>query len=137
MTWTYSGNPKDSELDSLRFILGDTEAQDPMFTDEELLFLLDKHPGALAKAGLEACTRMIAKLARQVDYTIGPESVRASQKLDNFLRLKEELSADEIPLSGPVWTGPQRDTATQPIFSIGMHDNRTLGDWGRTDGRRN
>ena len=36
MTWTYSGDPADNDLDELRFKIGDTDPSDPELQDEEL-----------------------------------------------------------------------------------------------------
>lgn len=40
MTCTYSGNPADSDLDAVRFLLQDTDCANNIFEDEEITFTL-------------------------------------------------------------------------------------------------
>ncbi|MNH16411.1 hypothetical protein D3C79_760540 [compost metagenome] len=136
MTWTYGGNPKDNPIDRVRFTVGDTDENSPLLTDEEIQYLLDQHNGNPQLAAIASVKSIIAKLARLVDYTIGPESVKNSQKLLNYRRLLSTLEADLNSAAAPIWTGPSGKTKTQPIFDVGMHDNRREGGWGLTDGQR-
>lgn len=132
MTWSYSGDPTSCPKDEVRFVIGDTDPDFAFIQDEEILFLLTKSKDSVSSASIAAVKRVIAQVARQVDYKIGPEQVYASQRLANFRtllkQLQEELSGvDHIQLSQPA-------TGT-PIFDIGMNDCRrvswpdTRGEW--------
>lgn len=120
MTWTYSGNPQGSELDQVRFLCGDTDAQDPYLQDEEIQFLLvtQKHPQRAAQL---ACQSIMAKLAREVDYAIGPEKVTASQRFRQYSQMMRILRASWTNVfAAPSWQG---ESADRSLFDIGMHDN--------------
>lgn len=128
MAWSYSGDPKASDLDKVRFTIGDTDEQAPLLSDEEIQYLLEIVGDDTLKASIKAVNRIIAKLAREVDYSIGPESVKVSQRLKNYRALLRELKNDLSSLfSGPVWTGSTEEDPLRPIFDVGMHDNKYNG----------
>lgn len=67
MTWTYSGDPSDSPRDEVRFLVGDTNTNKQLVSDEEIAFALastsDSTYGAAA-----LCARAIAgKFSREVN----------------------------------------------------------------------
>ena len=41
MSWTYSGNPANSQVDECRFLLGDTNESAPIMQDEEIQYIID------------------------------------------------------------------------------------------------
>ena len=43
MSWSYSGNPKDSPIDDVRFLVGDTNKNEPILQDEEIQYLIDEY----------------------------------------------------------------------------------------------
>lgn len=123
MAWTYSGNPSSSPRDHVRFLIGDTVEQAPLMTDEEIDFLLSNNP-APAHAAVGAVNSMIASVTREVDYTIGPESVKASQRLTNLLALKKLLqSSIQSSNAAPSWDDSIIYDRTRPIFEVGMDDD--------------
>jgi len=93
--------------------------------NEELEFLLQAKGSPKAAAPF-ACQNILMRLARAVDYTIGPESVKASKRLDNYKKAMDALKE--------LWAGehgaPSWDSSIlncPPIFSIGMNDNKGGG----------
>ena len=40
MTWTYSGNPSSTERDAVRFLVGDTDTNDQLLSNEEIDYLV-------------------------------------------------------------------------------------------------
>ena len=42
MTWNYSGDPSLSSRDAVRFLIGDTDPNDPLVTDEEIAYALGR-----------------------------------------------------------------------------------------------
>lgn len=118
--WTYSGNPGNSDLDELRFLIGDVDASDPQLTDEEVTYLtsVSKDGGAGYSnypAAVAACRALAAKYAKKIDKTTGSLSISYSQKYQHYLELAKELETAAI-------TG----TSSQP-FGIPI-----LGGGGRT-----
>ena len=43
MSWTYSGNPANSQVDECRFLLGDTNESAPIMQDEEIQYIIDTY----------------------------------------------------------------------------------------------
>lgn len=122
MTWSYSNDPKTSPKDEVRFIIGDTDPKYAFLQDEEILYILEQEKNSVTATAISAVRRIIAQVARQVNYTIGPEKVEASQRLSNFQTLLTTLleefnSLGHIELSQPA--------AHSPIFDLGMNDYYT------------
>lgn len=123
MAWTYSGNPDDSPLDRVRFLIGDTEPNDPLLSDEEISFLVSLK-GSSDSAALAACEAILLKLSKEVDYSIGPEKVSASQRFVQYQAVARGLlKAITANNAAPSWRDPLAHEP-RPIFDIGMHDAR-------------
>lgn len=119
--WSYSGDPSRSNLDQLRFILGDTDPDDPQFQDEELQYLLNKY-GSVEKAAIEACKLILTKVAKEVSYRVGPESVSLSDKYKHYKDLLAELTKPGVAYPLGEFNDPGRNRI-RPIFDIGMTDD--------------
>lgn len=131
MAWLYSGNPAYSEKDLVRFLVGDTDMKDPLLQDEEISFLLTSNSSP-QQAAIAACRVLIAKYSREADYTIGPESVKASQRLTNFQRLKAELeSSIKSKYAAPSWDA---SSIGKNSFDVGMHDFPRISAGPKLDG---
>jgi hypothetical protein len=117
MGWNYSGNPASSQTDRVRFYIGDTDPTDPILQDEEITFLLSEE-GSPLKAAQGACRAIIAKYAREVDYTIGPERVAASELVAHYQGVLKTL-IEKSKASGAPSYGSSRSEST---FDVGMHD---------------
>lgn len=121
MAWTYNSDPSSSPKDLIRFRIGDTDSNDPLLSDEEILFLIDQTEN-VNSATSKAFDSVLTKLAREVDYTIGPEQVKASQKYQNYLQLATRFKGDLVSVvAAPIWGQPST-APSRPIFNIGMHD---------------
>lgn len=121
MAWTYTDDPKNVPVDKVRFLCGDTDSEDPLLSDGEIEYLLES-AGNAESAARKACMTIIAKLAREVDYVIGPEQVRASQRLENYRKLLALLPIPITTSTGtPIWGTPGSEFR-DPIFDIGLHD---------------
>lgn len=121
MAFTYSGDPSKSDLEKIRFLVGDTDPQQALLQDEEILFLLEQFPDPEV-AAIEACARIVAKLSKEIDYAIGPERVAARQRYLNYRALYNSLVSNRRGRhAAPTWTdqcNPPRPFA----FNVGMHD---------------
>lgn len=131
MTWTYSGNPGNSDLDQVRFNIGDTDERDPQLSDEEIQFLLSDGTSPL-RASIAACSALVAKYTRQVNYSLGPERSFASQRAQQYRALRDDLrrklSRKNANFS---W-----DSSIQGknAFGVGMHDAPGGSGWPGPDG---
>lgn len=128
MTWSYSGDPASSDMDLVRFLCGDTDSAIPLITDEEINYLISVRVSPYIAAS-EACLQIMAKLAKEVDYAIGPEKVSASQRFENYRKLMDMRKSSNATLNAaPSWNAPDTVYTTKPVFDIGMHDNGSSGD---------
>lgn len=122
MSWSYSGDPSTSNLDYVRFLCGDTDPDAPLMQDEEINFILTKKTKP-ENAAIDCARTILSKLARQVDYTIGPEHVAASERFKQYKQYLDDLiTAYQSNISAPSLSTCQR--LRGPVFRIGMFDNR-------------
>jgi hypothetical protein len=121
MSWTYGADPANSPLDAVRLTLGDTNADIPLLMDEEINFALTTKKEVIP-AAIQCCEYLISKYASDVDYKLGPESVKGSQRIDNFIKLLKELKKS-LMLNSAV---PLADVSEDRLFEVGMMDCRRL-----------
>lgn len=133
MTWTYSGNPAASNLDALRFTIGDTNSADQQMSDEEMLYLISAH-GSVRAAAIAACDALVAKHATGgtgVDKTVGDLSISGSQRAASFAALRDRLIRQSALAAAPMAGGisvadkvaTEDDTdRTSPSFRRGQFD---------------
>lgn len=128
MAWTYSGDPLSNDKDSVRFEIGDTIEADPLLQDAEILATLAQGGNILSAAAL-CCEVLARKFARDVDNSIGPQRISASQRYKHFFAQSKELrrraSSSNAPYAGGLSKKEQfankwdRDLR-QPLFTKGM-----------------
>ena len=88
--WSYSTDPSTSPKDEVRFLLGDTNQNDPLISDEEINYLIGKwsDPYICAAMGAEALS---AKYASLIDRSVGSLSISYSQRSQQFADLAKRL----------------------------------------------
>lgn len=96
MSWTYSGDPASSDRDEVRFLIGDTDANNQLLSDEELDYLIATNPDQGSaysnyKAAAQASLATAAKFSQLMDKTVGSLSIRYSQKQGSYIALAERL----------------------------------------------
>jgi len=105
LTWSYTGDPNGSELDQVRFEIGDTDSTDQLLQDEEIGFVVLQESN-LKYSAAECCVRIAAKFARQAQKSVGPLSISANQKYDQYIRLGAVLRAQggtpPMPFAGGI-----------------------------------
>lgn len=124
MSFSYT-DPSDSDKDHVRFLIGDTESEDTLLTDEEITFLLSQESSVYlaASAAAEGCA---SKLAREVTNSLEGASIQLSDQYRHYrelartLRVEAQRKGDtSVKATGNINTaGEERD----PTFSLGMHD---------------
>lgn len=90
MTWSYV-SPADSEKDAVRFLVGDTDASDPLVTDEEIAYLVAEFPQSSYHAAAEVADSIAAKFSREVAHSGDGLSYAAEQLQQNYATLAERL----------------------------------------------
>jgi hypothetical protein len=126
MAWTYSGNPKSSAKDEVRFLIGDTRQAFGFLSDEEITYVLDKNEQDVDKTAVDCCKDLMARFASDVNYSIGPEKVDAQKRYDQYKELYKQLLKDQVDQH----TDFGMTEPTQPLsFDVGMHDNKGRLPW--------
>lgn len=131
--FSYTGNPSLRDIDKVRFLLQDTDTSKATLTDSEIQFLLDEYKNAYSAAA-EAALIISAQYAGIKDKTVGPLSIRYGDMVNRYTALSASLRKRATRTSGAaaVFTGTKRD----PIFKIGMGDNKGAGGYQSTDPTR-
>ena len=132
MAWSYSGNPSSSERDAVRFLVGDTDTNDQLLSNEEIDYLTTQH-GSVHRIASESARAIAAKFARLMNRSIGGLSADFSAKYRQYLELADNLlEKDEIAPVSPFISGFGRsakeavelDTDRESTFGRkGQHDN--------------
>lgn len=130
--WNYGGNPADSSRDAVRFLVGDTNSNDPLLDDLEVDYLLSVE-GSVHKAAIAACYGIAAMLARDFEGNLA--SCRPSEKPGQaYLELAKRLEAQAaskrtvVPFVGGISDADKQARAAdadqvRPAFLRDMHRN--------------
>ena len=84
MSWSYSGDPRKDPKDAVRFLIGDTDREEPFAEDEEIFWLLDMWGGNIQMAACQALQGIITKLSGSVDIKIGGIEEKNNQRIKNL-----------------------------------------------------
>lgn len=104
MAFTYL-DPGASALEEVRFMIGDTVEKTAFLTDEEILYLLMKSKGDVVDAAVGGAVRILAKLSRLVDETVGSVSKSWSQMRDGYKDLLQDLRRNARSTGGRPFVG--------------------------------
>lgn len=120
MSWSYSGDPSTNEKDEVRFVIGDTETEMQLVTDEEIAYLLDEY-GSVTSASIEAVKRIIAKLSKKVSKELRSViRIEYSHMVKNYRELLKDLEQSNATASD---TGMLSSCTHSAIFDVGMMDD--------------
>ncbi len=141
MTFTYSGDPSTSVRNYVRFLISDTDSTDPLFTDEELNYVISEWDNDAYKAARECAEILIARFSREADSqskSVGDISVSQSfsQKIAHYKELANSLLQREMRKAPPTpWANAQALQSTRERlvedyhtdFYAGIMDNPNKG----------
>lgn len=138
MSFSYSGDPAASDLDEVRYRLGDTDSSNPLLTDEEIQFQIDTWKDKYNSntwVAAECAETLVAKFAREITYSADGVSVGGNELQDKFTALattlRNQYNRSQTygpPDAGGINAGEEFDPSIKPLsFSKGMHDNRRAG----------
>lgn len=94
MTWTYV-DPALDPKDAVRLNIGDTDESNPLFSDEEINYVLTGEDNPYA-AGAQLADMAAARFAREVDKSSDGDSISSSQRFKHFKELAEQLRAEAV-----------------------------------------
>ena len=118
MSWSYTGDPTSSDLDALRFLVSDTDEDSPVFTNEELEYLIDNYGENQTALEYQVFRQAATKFARSIKRSLGPQSEDPSTRLSYY---KERAAAAKAKLSAKGIYVPKYQAPKQ--FRKGMMDN--------------
>lgn len=138
MTFTYTGDPSDSDIDAIRFYCQDTVSSDAYLSDEEIQFLYDTwfaDTQSVIYVASVAAETIAGRFAREVSYSADGVSVsgdQLQQKYNDLASSLRDLYKSAGPAAGPnaggMLIGEEFDDTINPLnFSVGMNDNRFAG----------
>lgn len=129
MSWSYGNSPSTSATDAVRFLVGDTDTNDQLVTNEEVAYAIASTSSSVQAAAMLA-RALQAKFARQADKAVGDLRISASQRADAFMALAEQLESSAavgavpVPVAGGISIldkhAAEDDTdRVQPAFTKG------------------
>ena len=117
-TWTYSGDPSASNLDEVRFIIGDTDENDPLLSNEEIMYRVNADGGrTVTAAAILCCDDIVAQTAKKMDKSLGPLSLSYVARHENYIKLAKRLRATNsypIPLAAGLFPDKTDDKNDNP-----------------------
>lgn len=138
MSWTYSGDPGNSDLDQVRFTVQDTDAATPLLQDEEIQWLIDKwlpKYDSLTMVSSICAATIARKFAQVVSTSADSASVQLNELYQRYVDMAKQLvdefvqesTGGEVNLDN-VLIGTSPDPSIRPLrFGVGMHDNPQAG----------
>lgn len=69
MAWSYSGNPASSALDKVRFLIGDTDTNNQLLSNEEITWLLSEWNNNAYVAAANAAYSLSAEFSGKSDFS--------------------------------------------------------------------
>jgi len=131
MSWSYSGDPSASDLDWIRFQIGDTDATAQVFSDEEILGILSDQ-GNKNDAAAFLLRRRAQDLAATPNFRIGRFSEDFGTAAARLEEKADALAAANAAKHVGLFAGgiSESDRAareadadrTSPAFTKDMHD---------------
>lgn len=131
MTFTYGGDPSNSTLEEIRFLIGDTDSTDALLSDEEITYIITQAPNTYFAAAM-AADMVVSKYGKYVQRSVGSLSINLGDRATNYEKLSKRLRRIGIKKgnASPILT----NELTDHIFEKQMHDNPgTATDYSNTD----
>lgn len=130
MTWSFDDSSlSSSKKDQVRLLVGDTNTDDQLLSDEAIEFYLDDNGSNVDLASAIACEAIAASFARDVDTKNSRLSVAASKRMEHYSALAKQLRKRASELASPFFGGQSRQgkvdletdsDAIQPRFYRGQ-----------------
>lgn len=127
MTFSYSGDPSESELDAARFLIMDTNSAHPILQDEEIEYLIDLYGTRDDVLAYNLFRQAATNFSQSISRSLGPQSEDPTSRLNYY---KTQAAEMKKRLIGKGITVPRYQYPK--IFTKGMMDNppaSTSGDY--------
>tara|TARA_R100001510_G_C7656500_1_gene216573 strand:- start:3568 stop:4059 length:492 start_codon:yes stop_codon:yes gene_type:complete len=141
MAWSYSGDPDSSALDAIRFLIGDTDTNDQLLSNEEISWTNSQVTGSttstdsLYTVAYRCLVTIASKFSRLADQAVGDMRVSMSQKAigareqaKELKRLAESEGGTPTPYAGGITVSDKEididnSDLVKPSFSQGQFAN--------------
>lgn len=124
MSWSYSGNPGANAKDEVRWLIGDTDANNQELSDEEVLYCIAETTTARG-AAIKAIDGLIAKYSYEVDHNWYLDySEDSSKRVEQLRSRKKELvsGGSLSPVTATTTVAAETEEVHDARFGVGMHD---------------
>lgn len=138
MTWIYSGDPSSSDKDEVRYLVGDTDVNDQLVSDEEIDYALATWLpvyGTKQWVAAAVADQIAGRFARETSYSADGVSINLGELQHKFAERAIALRAahHSLLVGGTPDVGGispyELDPLSKPLdFGTGMHDNPEAGD---------
>lgn len=130
--WSYSGDPANSAVDAIRFLIGDTNESCPQLSDPEIQWAHDELNHNYGGAAI-CCESLASAMSRLADQSDGQSKLSFSQRARAYSERAKEFALIFAQRTGLVYAGGisltdmrrQEEDAdrVRPQFAIGFDDN--------------
>lgn len=132
-------------IDTVRFLIGDTDSEDPLLQDSEIQGLLAQNSGDPYLGSASACRAVASRYAREADKSVGDLRIASSQKAKAYeamvMQMMDEAQRYSVgaPYAGGIrWSDKcidqENDDVVAPAFSKGLMDDQgTAPKYGQSD----
>jgi len=131
MAFTWSGDPKASDLEAIRWEIHDIDSTDAKFQDAEIEYALAQEHSVF-NAAARLCEQLQVRYCGAASRTIGPLKVDMSTLASLYAKKAERLRKRAVAFATPYvggYSDAKKDTfeddtdLIQPTFEKGIHDN--------------
>jgi hypothetical protein len=92
MTWSYSGDPASSDRDAIRFLIGDTDTDDQLLSNEEIDYCITQGGPSVYQAAHDCAYAIASKFSRMAtSKSVGDMSLSYSDRAQAYFTLANEL----------------------------------------------
>ena len=129
MSFSYSGDPSNIVLDEARFLIGDTDENEPIMQDEEIKYIIDTYGTASDASAQKSINNIVSYqlfnraatlFARDIKRSLGPQSEDPTGRL-NFFKEQANYYKNLVSIGGV--SDFSAKCAYPKIFRKGMFSN--------------
>lgn len=113
MAWTYSGDPRKSAQDAVRFEIPDTVESNQLVSDEEVAYTIEQESGVYGAAA-RCCESIARRYTLQVDLSTGDLKLTYSKAAETFAKRARELRLRAQGMQLP-WSGGQSEAEKEGL----------------------
>lgn len=131
--FSYGGDPNANKKDAIRYMIGDTSADDALISDSEIAFELSNE-GQIFSAAANCCDVIAVKIARRVNRTTKTMDINRGGTTglhELWIQRADALRYRASSHVGPVFAsddiaGLVADGCYTHLFDIGMDNNNFI-----------